>query len=307
MLSSLKYLLWSPTEQTTHPVPLNVAGALLTGAVGSAERRKQPSYFQQRKRGDSLGFCRTKSALIARTPRREPGLPSRLSVCGALFKLVELQQGRWSFAVPLWSQRGVKSHILSVRLAQTLSSCASSCQSCTSHDRCSEPLCSRTPRTSDLPSAPSKKAEIRAITTGASKSSDGFPLGEHPQRMDSAALEMALPHLFIVHRATYSASSFLCLGITGRANSSSAYGQDKARPCHYPGPSPPSEFSRRGAHRWATCCPTLSHSNSPHSDTMWFPLPFQHMQRCPKGCSVRGTCASITQRRDLGPVPFSVP
>lgn len=192
MLSSVKYLLWSPTEQTTHPMPLNMAGALLTRAVGSAERRKRPNYFQQRKRGDNLGFCRTKSALRARTPRREPGLPSRSSVCGALFKLVELQQGRWSFTVPPWSQRCVKSHILTVRLAQTLSSCASSCQSCTSHDRCSEPLCSRTPRTSDLPSAPSKKSEIRGITTGASKSSAGFPLGKHPQRMDSAALDSSL-------------------------------------------------------------------------------------------------------------------
>jgi len=51
-------------------VPPNVAGALVTRAEGSAKRGEQPGYFQWRKRGDNLGFCRTKSALIARTPQR---------------------------------------------------------------------------------------------------------------------------------------------------------------------------------------------------------------------------------------------
>lgn len=38
-------------------MPLNTAGTLVTRAVRPAKQRKQPSYFQKRKRGDSLGFA----------------------------------------------------------------------------------------------------------------------------------------------------------------------------------------------------------------------------------------------------------
>lgn len=122
-----------------YPMPLNMADTLVTSVVGSAKQRKGPSYFQERKQGDSLGFCKTKSILRTRTPWRELGLFSLLSVQSSS-KLLELQQGRWSFTIPLWSQRWVESHILSARLAQMLLSCASLCLSYTSHNWSSE-LC----------------------------------------------------------------------------------------------------------------------------------------------------------------------
>lgn len=49
-------------------MPLNMTGTRVTRAVRPAELKKQPSYFQERKRGDNLGFA--DSVLIGRTPQR---------------------------------------------------------------------------------------------------------------------------------------------------------------------------------------------------------------------------------------------
>lgn len=54
----------------THPMPLNMAGTLVTRAVGPAKQRKQPSYFQERKRRDNLGFADKEHPDSQNSPKR---------------------------------------------------------------------------------------------------------------------------------------------------------------------------------------------------------------------------------------------
>lgn len=54
----------------THPMPLNMAGTLVTRAVGPAKQRKQPSYFQERKRSDNLGFADKEHPDSQNSPKR---------------------------------------------------------------------------------------------------------------------------------------------------------------------------------------------------------------------------------------------
>jgi len=172
--------------------------------------------------------------------------------------------------------------------------------------------CSRTLCTSDLPSALSQKSGIREITISANKASTGFPLGKHAVEDEFCCLiDGALPHPLVMHRTIGLVYLVLplssILGITSRANSSSSYGQSESKTPLFPGPHLPSEFSRIGAQCCATCCMTLSHLNSSHSDTVWFAFPFQRLQQRAKELLVRGACASMTHRCDSELMPFSVP
>lgn len=163
-----------------------MAGALVTRAEGSAKRGEQPGYSHWRKRGDNLGFCRTKTALITRTPQR--ATTAFMLICVSFFNLVELQQGRWSSTIPPWSQRCVKPHILSVRLSHAPALCLVVPELHFPQLRLRTVPRSRTPRASDLPSALSKRPEMIGITIGANKASTGFPLQKQPAEDGSCSL-----------------------------------------------------------------------------------------------------------------------
>lgn len=148
-------------------------------------------------------FYRTKSVLIARTLQRKLRLPLRLSVWrffltgGPTAKQVE------HHSPPVESEMCPISHAQCETRTNAPVLCFPVPELYLPQLKLRGAPCSSTPRTSDLPSAPSTESGSRGTTIGANKVSTRFPLGKHPTEDEFCCLgDGSLPHPFLMHRTT---------------------------------------------------------------------------------------------------------
>lgn len=170
---------------------------------GTCKAKETTQLFSGEEAWGQSWFCRTKSILIARTPQRELRLPSRLSMWNFFFNWWSCSKSGGVYNPPVESEMCPISHAQCETHTNAPVLCFLLPELYLPQLKLRATPCSRTLRTSDLPSAVSKKSGIRGITMGASKASTGLPLGKHSIEDEFCCLRNgSLPHPLVMHRTT---------------------------------------------------------------------------------------------------------